>query len=115
MKALLKRSGALDQALPSFHHENLNLDMAAHQLTLQGLPVALTPKEYDLLVFFTSRPHQVFTRDQLLNQVWGYDYFGDARTVDTHIRSLREKLGEYRSLIATVWGTGYRFETGGKP
>lgn len=115
MKALLKRSGALDQALPSFHHENLHLDMAAHQLTLQGVPVALTPKEYDLLVFFTSRPHQVFTRDQLLNQVWGYDYFGDARTVDTHIRSLREKLGEYRSLIATVWGTGYRFETGGKP
>ncbi len=115
MKALLKRSGALDPALPSFHYENLHLDLAAHQLTIGGAPIALTPKEYDLLAFFTSRPHQVFTRDQLLNQVWGYDYFGDARTVDTHIRSLREKLGEYRGLIATVWGTGYRFETGGKP
>lgn len=113
IKALLKRSGAYGQDLPAFDHEGLHLDRAAHQLTIHGSYVPLTPKEYDLLAFLSSRPHQVFTRDQLLNQVWGYDFFGDARTVDTHVRSLREKLGEYRLLIATVWGTGYRFETGG--
>lgn len=113
MKALLKRSGALREVSQVFDHGGLHLDMAAHQAQIDGEPVALTPKEYDLLVFFISRPHQVFTRDQILNQVWGYDYFGDSRTVDTHVRSLRDKLGSYRSLIGTVWGTGYRFEAGG--
>ncbi len=114
MKALLKRSGALSPNVQSLHFNDLQLDLAAHQVSIKGEILALTPKEYDLLAFFASRPHQVFTRDQLLNQVWGYDYFGDARTVDTHIRSLREKLGDCRTLIATVWGTGYRFEGGGK-
>lgn len=112
MKALLKRSGALKQTSMVYDFEELHIDIAAHQVTIDGEQVALTPKEYDLLAFFASRPHQAFTRDQLLNQVWGYDYFGDARTVDTHIRSLRDKLGPYRGKIATVWGTGYRFETG---
>jgi two-component system response regulator ResD len=73
----------------------------------------LTPKEYDLLAFFVSRPGVAFTRDMLLNHVWGYDFYGDARTVDTHVKSLRDKLGKYREWIVTVWGTGYRF-TGGK-
>lgn len=113
MKALLKRSGALGQAGKSYQFNDLLLDIAAHQVSIDGNPVSLTPKEYDLLALFVTSPHQVFTREQLLNQVWGYDYFGDARTVDTHIRSLREKLGDYRTLIATVWGTGYRFEPGG--
>ena len=114
MKALLKRSGVLGQGPQVFVKGGLNLDLTAHQLTIDGEPIALTPKEYDLLAFFSSRPNQVFTRDQLLSQIWGYDYFGDARTVDTQIRGLREKLGEYRTLIATVWGTGYRFENGAK-
>ena len=113
MKALLKRSGALKQTAQVYDFEGLHVDIAAHQVTIDGEPIALTPKEYDLLAFFASRPHQAFTRDQLLNQVWGYDYFGDARTVDTHIRSLRDKLGVYRTMITTVWGTGYRFEAGG--
>lgn len=113
MKALLKRSGALGQAESVHRYNGLELDIAAHKVQIRGELVALTPKEFDLLAFFASRPHQVFTRDQLLNQIWGYEYYGDARTVDTHIRSLREKLGEYRTLIATVWGTGYRFEAGG--
>jgi DNA-binding response OmpR family regulator len=113
MKALLKRSGALKQSVQIFDFLGLHLDIAAHQVAIDGEPVALTPKEYDLIAFFASRPHQAFTRDQLLNQVWGYDYYGDARTVDTHIRSLRDKLGTYRTMIATVWGTGYRFEAGG--
>lgn len=112
MKALLKRSGVLNPNSRTFDYEGLHLDMAAREVRIDGEPVALTPKEYDLLAFFVTRPRQVFTRDQLLNQVWGYDYFGDSRTVDTHIRSLRDKLGQFRSLIGTVWGTGYRFEGG---
>lgn len=113
IKALLKRSGALRQPGQVYDFDGLRIDLPAHQVSIDGEPVALTPKEYDLLAFFAARPHQAFTRDQLLNQVWGYDYYGDARTVDTHIRSLRDKLGRCRGMIATVWGTGYRFEAGG--
>ncbi|NLM76597.1 MAG: response regulator transcription factor [Ruminococcaceae bacterium] len=110
MKALLKRSGIqMDESLV-LRYQELQIDTAAHRVSLSGEQLALTPKEYDLLTFLASRPDRVFTRDQLLNQIWGYDYFGDARTVDTHIRSLRVKLGDHRGLVATVWGTGYRFE-----
>ena len=112
MKALLKRSGATTAASQIYETEGLKVDMTSHQAFVDGQAVALTPKEFDLLAFLMSRPRQVFTRDQLLNHVWGYDYFGDARTVDTHIRSLRDKIARYRPLVATVWGTGYRFETG---
>ncbi len=112
MKALLKRSGATTAASQIYETEGLKVDMTSHQAFVDGQAVALTPKEFDLLAFLMSRPRQVFTRDQLLNHVWGYDYFGDARTVDTHIRSLRDKIAPYRHLVATVWGTGYRFETG---
>lgn len=109
MKALLKRSGASTKLPDIFSYEELYVDINAHITKIHGAPVALTPKEFDLLVFLTSHPGIVYTRDQLLNHVWGYDYFGDARTVDTHIKSLRDKLGKYRNLIVTVWGTGYRF------
>ncbi|NCC75973.1 MAG: response regulator transcription factor [Clostridia bacterium] len=112
MKALLKRSGATTAATQIHEAEGLKVDLTSHQATVDGQVVALTPKEFDLLAFLMSRPRQVFTRDQLLNHVWGYDYFGDARTVDTHIRSLRDKIAPYRHLVATVWGTGYRFEAG---
>ena len=113
MKALLKRSGTLETARQILVFGSLRLDLDAHIVTLAGRDLALTPKEYDLFAFLAGKPGRAFTRDQLLNHVWGYDYFGDARTVDTHVRSLREKLGECRGLIATVWGTGYRFEQGG--
>ena len=85
----------------------------ATTVQIDGESVALSPKEFDLLAFLVSRPEIAFTRDQLLNHVWGYDFFGDARTVDTHVKSLREKLGAYRERIVTVWGTGYRFSGGG--
>ena len=110
MKALLKRSGALVLDQQVIRYQDLQIDMAAHRVLMAGQPLNLTPKEYDLLTFLAVKPDRAFTRDQLLNQVWGYDYFGDARTVDTHVRSLREKLGAYRNLVGTVWGTGYRFE-----
>jgi len=113
MKALLKRTGTLEAARQVLVFGNLRLDLDAHSVTLAGHDLGLTPKEYDLLAFLAGKPSRVFTRDQLLNHVWGYDYFGDARTVDTHVRSLRDKLGDCRGLIATVWGTGYRFDAGG--
>ena len=111
MKAMLKRSGALVQDQQMLRYGALQIDRAAHRVLLHDQPLTLTPKEYDLLVFLAAKPDRAFTRDQLLNQVWGYDYFGDARTVDTHVRSLRDKLGAWRSLVGTVWGTGYRFES----
>ena len=113
MKALLKRSGATQGAEAAFTLGGLRVDAAAHTVQIDGEAISLSPKEFDLLAFFVSRPEIAFTRDQLLNHVWGYDFFGDARTVDTHVKSLREKLGAYREHIVTVWGTGYRF-SGGK-
>lgn len=113
MNALLKRSGVLTHDQQVLVYDNLTLDLAAHSVTIDGESIALTPKEYDLLAFFAARPGKAFTRDQLLNNIWGYDYFGDSRTVDTHIRSLRDKMGDCRTMIATVWGTGYRFDAGG--
>ena len=112
IKALLKRTAAATVSAGRLGFDELDIDTDARRVKIAGEVVALTPKEYELLVFFAARPGKAFTRDQLLNQVWGYDYFGDARTVDTHIRSLREKLGPCRRFLTTVWGTGYRFETG---
>lgn len=83
------------------------------EVTVGGETVALTPREYDLLVCLAGQPGRVFTREQLLRQVWGYDFFGEARTVDTHITRLREKMARVRGerqYIHTVWGTGYKFE-----
>ena len=113
MKALIKRAGASQGAGEIYTLGGLRVDTAARTAQVDGEAVALSPKEFDLLAFFVSRPEVAFTRDQLLNHVWGYDFFGDARTVDTHVKSLREKLGAYREHIVTVWGTGYRFSGGG--
>ena len=113
MKALIKRAGASQGAGAIYTLGGLRVDTAARTAQVDGEAVALSPKEFDLLAFFVSRPEVAFTRDQLLNHVWGYDFFGDARTVDTHVKSLREKLGAYREHIVTVWGTGYRFSGGG--
>ncbi len=113
IKVHLKRAAAPAHEAQKLSFDGLVLDLDAHRVTVDGEPATLTPKEYDLLVFFATRPDKAFTRDQLLNHVWGYDYYGDGRTVDTHVRSLRDKLGPYRRMIATVWGTGYRFEPGG--
>lgn len=113
IKAHLKRAAMAAPAGQRLVFDGLIVDLDAHRVTVDGEQAALTPKEYDLLAFFATRPDKAFTRDQLLNHVWGYDYFGDGRTVDTHVRSLRDKLGPYRRMVATVWGTGYRFEPGG--
>jgi two-component system response regulator ResD len=93
----------------------LSLDPAAHRVVAKGEPVSLTMLEFDLLYFLASHPSQVFTRDQLLDNVWGRDFFGDPSTVTVHIRRLREKIEPDPSdpcYILTVWGVGYRFEEG---
>jgi DNA-binding response OmpR family regulator len=114
-KAVIRRSqstGGRDAGNNKAVFEGLEINFDSRNVTVNGGPVTLTPKEYELLSFFTQNPGRVFSRQQLLNEVWGYDFYGDVRTVDTHIKMLRESLGEYRRYIVTVWGTGYKFEAG---
>jgi DNA-binding response OmpR family regulator len=85
------------------------IDEASYSARINGKPLDLTFKEFALIRFLTSNPGRVFTRDQLLSEVWGYDYFGGTRTVDVHIRRLRAKLGDLESMIGTVHNVGYRF------
>ncbi len=94
---------------------SLEVDLVKHKVVLKGREIPLTSREYALLSFLVSNAGRVFTRGQLLEQVWGFDYCGDARTVDVHIRHLREKLEENPAdprMILTVWGTGYKFREG---
>lgn len=113
MKAVLKRVKATERQIDRFIYNSLEVDFASQQVVVGGKTVSLTKKEFELLRYFIQNKNIVLTRDQLLSEVWGFDYFGDHRTVDTHIKTLRERLGKYRSLIKTVWGTGYKFELGG--
>lgn len=113
MKAIFSRS--IEK--PDDHKEpgrlkfqELLIDLDARDVYLQEKLINLTPKEFDLLSFLVQNPNKVFSRDQLLNLVWGYDFIGDDRTVDTHIKMLRLSLKEYRKWIITVWGIGYKFE-----
>jgi DNA-binding response OmpR family regulator len=115
IKAIIRRSTVTERNiddLDHFEYKGFRIEYAARNVLISGKQVYLTPKEYELLAFFTKNPNRVFSRDQLLNEVWGYEFYGDHRTVDTHVKMLRDNLGEYRTLIVTVWGTGYKFETG---
>ena len=92
-------------------YEDLLVNITNYLVILEGEQIEMPPKELELLYFLASKPNQVFTRDQLLDRLWGYDYIGDSRTVDVHIKRLREKLNENHNWsISTVWGKGYRFE-----
>jgi len=93
---------------------DLIIDFDARNVFLGKELLSLTPKEYELLSFFIDNPNKVFSREQLLNLVWGYEFLGDVRTVDTHIKMLRESLRHYRKWIVTAWGIGYKFEVEGK-
>lgn len=109
VNAVLRRTGRKQpELLLRFGGMEIRLD--THTVLLEGVPVKLPPKEFDLLLKLAQNEHIVFSREQLLNTVWGFDYYGDTRTVDTHIKSLREHLGSFRSYIVTVWGVGYKFE-----
>lgn len=83
---------------------------AAHKVFVDGTELTLTHKEYELLYFFLSNPEQIFSREQLLNRIWGYDFAGNTRTVDTHIKTLRQKLGSEGKSIVTLIRSGYKFE-----
>lgn len=107
MKAILKRSKNTENI---FTYKTLKIDKLGHALYINEKEVELTPKEYDLLVFFEENKNIALSREQLLNKVWGYDYYGDNRTIDTHVKMLRNNLKEYKSLIKTVRGMGYKFE-----
>lgn len=93
-----------------FEYKGLKVDYLGHCAFIDGNEINLTPKEYDLLVYFIKNKGIALSREQLLNKIWNYDYFGNDRTIDTHIKMLRNNLGEYRNLITTVRGMGYKFD-----
>ena len=93
-------------------YDDLEINLTNYSVVCDGHPVEMPPKELELLYFLASSPNQVFTREQLLDQIWGYEYIGDTCTVDVHIKRLREKIKEHPSWrLSTVWGIGYKFET----
>lgn len=108
VKAMLKR--VQGSARPVLQFGGLVLDESARQVTLEGLPIELAPKEYELLAFLAANRNIALDRDTILNGVWGTDFFGDPRTVDTHIKNLRSKIGPAGDRIKTVRGHGYRLE-----
>lgn len=92
-------------------YDGLTVNLTSYSVVYDGKPVEMPPKELELLYFLASKPNQVFTREQLLDKIWGYDYIGDTRTVDVHVKRVREKIKDGSNWsIATVWGIGYKFE-----
>ena len=111
VKAVCARRSAPAQQTPArIAFEGLEIDMAGREVYVNGEKANMTPKEYDLLFYLVKNRNLALTRNKLLEEVWGYDFFGDDRTVDTHIKMLRNSLGEYRKFIVTLRGMGYKFE-----
>lgn len=105
--AVLKRSNSPNRTLT---FGELSISPESRNVTLRGQNISLSPKEFDLLLKLAQNERIVLSREQLLETIWGYSYCGDSRTVDTHVKSLRDHLGDYRNVIQTVWGVGYKFE-----
>ena len=114
IEAVLRRSdrGIPDAPVRRLSFDKLTIDMDAFELIVDGKKVDTPPKEMELLFYLASSPNRVYTRNQLLDEVWGFDYFGDSRTVDVHVKRLREKLEDVSEkwCLKTVWGVGYKFE-----
>ena len=114
IEAVLRRTDRSEQATPlrRLTFDKLIIDMDAFELVVDGKKVDAPPKEMELLFYLASSPNRVYTRNQLLDEVWGFDYFGDSRTVDVHVKRLREKLEGVSEnwCLKTVWGVGYKFE-----
>ena len=111
MEAVLRRSNAMtpDEIL---YAGDIVIDKSAHQVTVDGKVIELSYKEFELLTYFVENQGIALSREKILNNVWNYDYFGDARTIDTHVKKLRSKMGEKGGeYIKTIWGMGYKFET----
>lgn len=114
IKAVLRRVSSQSPETPKeVNYENLSVSITNYEMKVNGVHVDAPPKELELLFHLASNPNRVFTRDQLLDEVWGFDYYGDSRTVDVHIKRLREKLEGVSDKweLKTVWSVGYKFET----
>ena len=111
VEALLRRANMLntDEVIEV---GGICLDKAAHNVTIDGKDIELSFKEFELLTYFIENQGIALSREKILNHVWNYDYFGDARTIDTHVKKLRSKMGEKGEYIRTIWGMGYKFEAG---
>lgn len=109
VNALIKRATGLAKDA-GLSVGGIEIDKAAHIVKIDGEEIELSVKEFDLLVYFLENQKIALTREKILNNVWNYDYFGDARTIDTHVKKLRSKMGEKGNYIRTVWGMGYKFE-----
>ncbi len=109
VSAILRRSRALSDEAP-LDIGGIMLDKAAHEVRVDGKVVELSYKEFELLLYFMENQGIALSRERILNNVWNYDYFGDARTIDTHVKKLRSKLGDKGNYIKTIWGMGYKFE-----
>ena len=109
VEAILRRSnGGASQDVIDVG--GIHIDKTAHQVSVDGKPVDLSYKEFELMTYFAENQGIALSREKILNNVWNYDYFGDARTIDTHVKKLRSKLGEKGEYIKTIWGMGYKFE-----
>lgn len=114
IKAVLKRGAAAEEnsRIEKITFEGLEINVTGREVTIDGKTAQLTPKEYDLLFYLVRNKGIALSREKLLEEVWGYDFYGDDRTVDTHIKMLRSSLGEYRKFIVTLRGMGYKFDGG---
>ncbi len=114
IKAVLRRSvSSVSDEVKEVHYDRLSINLSNYELRVGGVQIDTPPKEMELIFHLAKNPNRVFTRDQLLDEVWGYDYYGDSRTVDVHVKRLREKLegASDKWELRTVWGVGYKFET----
>ncbi|MBQ8795646.1 MAG: response regulator transcription factor [Clostridia bacterium] len=109
--AVIKRTQGLREESDVFTYNGLSVDFTARIVTIDGERVSMTPKEYDLFFYMVKNKGIALTRETLISKVWGYDFFGDDRTLDTHIKLLRKSLGQYSTCVVTLRGVGYRFET----
>jgi DNA-binding response OmpR family regulator len=110
IKAVITRCQPKEEHADMMNFEGLSVNIAGREVLVDGVPATLTPKEYDLLFYLVKNRGLALSREKLLEEVWGYDFFGDDRTVDTHIKMLRTSLGKYRSFIVTLRGMGYKFD-----
>ena len=110
IRAVLNRASGSKNTEDVIRYKGLEINFTAREVKIDGKKVAMTPKEYDLLFYMVKNMNIALSREKLLEEVWGFDFYGDDRTVDTHIKMLRNSLGEYRNLIVTLRGMGYKFE-----
>ena len=110
VEAVLRRSNSSEADDNILEYNGIRMDKVAHIVTIDGKPVDLSYKEFELLGYFMENKGVALSREVILNHVWNYDYFGDARTIDTHVKKLRRKMGDYGDHIQTIWGLGYKFE-----